>query len=148
MAPDEEDEEMTAYINTEFITQRVLDMVLAAGPATSKASAIAAELGITAGVVRHALLKLEKLRKVERTRLRGRNLSWGPPGTIARHQQKALESREAYRQKRLLEKREQRALERLDDEVDPLPMRRVIVPAATARPLVKTCPASVWELGR
>lgn len=127
------------------LLKRVLEMVKEPGV---KASVIAAALGLTPGVVRHALCTLEKRRLVERTRPRGRNLLWGPPGTAARHRERAQAAQVAYEAKRAGEKREQRALDRLYREGgDPLPACRRTVPASTAAPLVKTGPASVWELG-
>lgn len=113
-----------------------------------KASAIAAALGLTPGVVRHALCTLEKRKLAERTRPRGRNLLWGPPGTAARHREQVQAAQVAYEAKRAGKKREQRALDRLYREGgDPLPACRRTVPASTVAPLVKTGPNSVWELG-
>lgn len=133
-------------MSDQFDTQ-VLEIVLGAGLDGIKASVIVDQLNSTTGLVRHALLHLEAIKLIERTRKRGRNLHWGPLGVAAHHRSLLASSQEGYERRRAKEKREQRALQALDSDVDLLPVRRVIVPALSAPPLRKPCPASAWEVG-
>lgn len=135
--------------DTAWLTQMVLELCLEAGANGIKARTIAQRLGITFGVNRHALLRLEKQGLIERSRRKGNDLYWGPPGVAARRKEiRDLEVAE-YNKGRMMAKREQRALERsarVHQDVDMLPIRRLVVPACQAPKLVKPCAASVWEL--
>ena len=126
------------------------DLVLAAlvegGTDGLKVSELSAKLSLTPGVIRHILVALEKRKLVERTRNRGRGVYWGPPGTAARRTELLYADRAAYAELRAKQKREQRALEKIG-ATDLLPLKRQIVPAKEAAPLMKRGPASVWELG-
>lgn len=126
------------------------DLVLAAlvevGTDGLKVSELSAKLSLTPGVIRHILVTLEKRKLVERTRRRGRGIYWGPPGTVARRIELLYANRAAYAKLRAKQKCEQRALARLD-AVELLPLKRQIVPAKEATPLMKRGPNSVWEWG-
>ncbi len=126
------------------------DLALAAlvevGTDGLKVSELSARLNLTPGVIRHILVTLEKSKLVERTRRRGRGIYWGPPGTVARRIELLYADRAAYAELRAKQKCEQRALARLD-AAELLPLKRQIVPAKEAAPLMKRGPNSVWELG-
>lgn len=126
------------------------DLALAAlvevGTDGLKVSELSAKLNLTPGVIRHILVTLEKSKLVERTHKRGRNIYWGPPGTIARRIELLYTDRTTYAELRARQKCEQRALARLD-AAELLPLKRQIVPAKEAAPLMKRGPNSVWELG-
>lgn len=127
-----------------------IDLALAAlvevGVDGLKVSELSARLNLTPGVLRHILITLEKRKLVERTRNRGRGIYWGPPGTLARRIDLLNADHNAYNALRAKQKREMRALARLD-AADLLPLKRQIVPAKEAAPLMKRGPNSVWELG-
>lgn len=124
----------------------ILAALIEVGTDGLKVSDLSAKLNLTPGVIRHILVTLEKSKLVERTRRRGRGIYWGPPGTVARRIELLYADRTAYNALRAKQKREMRALEKID-VADLLPLKRQIVPAEEAAPIKKRGPSSVWELG-
>jgi DNA-binding transcriptional ArsR family regulator len=127
--------------------EKIKKVVVMAGVSGIASSAVASALSCGIETVSGHLRKLEKAGFVERSRYTGHQVRWGPPGTWAHHEAargKAAINAQAKRRRAELAATESAAAV---DYVD-LPMVRRLVCANSCRPMVKTGPASVFELAR